>query len=70
MKQSIKTNLTRGGKLILTDSELAAFIDGQRRLYAAGKLPRWQVERLEGIPGWSWTANSTDDEANAEQGRQ
>lgn len=26
----------------------------QRRLYAAGELSKWQIKRLEKIPGWAW----------------
>jgi len=37
-----------------TDAELEAWAEEQRRLYKAGLLVKWQIERLERIPGWTW----------------
>lgn len=38
------------------DAHIAAIIRTKKKQYAAGVLPKWQKERLERIPGWSWTA--------------
>lgn len=29
-----------------------------RRAYASGTLPKWQIDRIEKIPGWSWTGGA------------
>lgn len=37
-----------------TDQQLESWMDGSRRLYAAGKLPSWKVRMIEQIKGWEW----------------
>ena len=43
---------TRAGKA--TDQQLESWMDENRRLYAAGKLPSWKVRMVEQIKGWEW----------------
>ena len=38
----------------MTDSQIENLIAEQKRRYHAAGLPKWQIERLERIPGWSW----------------
>lgn len=49
----------------MTDQENNAFMHEQQRLYAAGELPKWKIERLEKIPGWSW-GNTSEPSQDAE----
>lgn len=37
-----------------SNASVEAWITEQRRLYAVGELSRWQIARLEKIPGWTW----------------
>jgi hypothetical protein len=39
----------------MTDERCESWIVEARTLYAAGKLPSWQIARIEQIPGWTWT---------------
>lgn len=36
------------------DEVIEKFVEEQRRLYAAGELAQWKIDRLERTPGWSW----------------
>lgn len=44
-------------RMFKTDAELIAWANEQRRLYAEGELPKWQIDTLERIEGWSWDKN-------------
>ena len=55
MKHQFNANSTTTTK---AKSKIAAWIDEQRDLFAAGELPNWKIQRLEKIPGWTWTVNA------------
>jgi hypothetical protein len=40
----------------MTDEQCESFMKMARMLYASGKLPAWQIKRIEQIPGWTWTS--------------
>jgi hypothetical protein len=39
----------------MIDQRCESWIVEARTLYAEGKLPSWQIARIEQIPGWTWT---------------
>jgi hypothetical protein len=39
----------------MSDEQCELWIEAARNLYHLGKLRRWQIRRLEKIPGWIWT---------------
>jgi hypothetical protein len=47
-------------KSTLTDKQIVEWVQLHREKYAAGTLRKWQIERLERIPGWSWTPESVE----------
>lgn len=38
----------------MIDKQIEKWMAEQRKRYAEGKLPKWMVNRLEKIPGWTW----------------
>lgn len=48
----------------MSDEQIESWIAQQKKQYRDGKLTDSQIERLEGIPGWSWDetpSNRTED---------
>lgn len=43
----------------MKEAELAAWVEEQKQDYHAGRLSRYQIEKLEAIPGWSWDLTTT-----------
>lgn len=43
-----------------TDAELIAWMNRQRRTYAAGRLSADKVQKLESIPGWTWAQTTSE----------
>jgi hypothetical protein len=39
----------------MSDKQCEDWMTETRTLYSAGKLPAWQIARIEQIPGWTWT---------------
>jgi hypothetical protein len=38
-----------------TEAELIAWMNSHRRMYAEGRLSADKIQKLESIPGWTWT---------------
>lgn len=47
-------------KSTLTDKQIEKWVQLHREKYAAGTLRKWQMNRLEHIPGWSWVAEPVE----------
>ena len=43
-----------------SEAEVRAWMERQRRLHAAGRLPANTVKRLEPIPGWEWVETEAE----------
>ena len=43
-----------------TKAELIAWMNTQRRMYAKGRLSADKVQKLESIPGWTWTQTTAE----------
>ena len=43
---------------MITDKQLASWINHQRSKYKDGELSKEKIATLEAIPGWTWTARS------------
>lgn len=43
-----------------TKAELIAWGSTQRRMYAKGRLSADKVQKLESIPGWTWTQTASE----------
>ena len=42
------------------DEQIERNIANLRQMYAEGVLRKWQIDRLERIPGWSWSLESSE----------
>ena len=51
------TTTTSTTQTPMTEEHTQAAILGWRSAYAAGVLPKWMINRIEQIPGWTGTAN-------------
>jgi hypothetical protein len=57
MKKEEEGTLTTSADLAqqsCTDEVMDKLVQELRGLYAAGKLAKWRIDRLEHIPGWTW----------------
>jgi hypothetical protein len=52
--ETVQTMSARVAPQNCDDEVIEKFVQEQCRLFAAGKLAAWKIERLEHIPGWSW----------------
>ncbi len=43
-----------------TEAELINWMNTQRRMYAEGRLSADKIQKLESIPGWTWTQTTSE----------
>jgi hypothetical protein len=43
-----------------TEAELIAWMNSHRRMYAEGRLSADKIQKLESIPGWTWTQATSE----------
>jgi len=45
---------SRNRRTRVSEHELYEWIVKQKKAYREGRLERWQIEKLEELPDWSW----------------
>jgi len=43
-----------------TEAELIVWMNSHRRMYAEGRLSADRIQKLESIPGWTWTQATSE----------
>jgi hypothetical protein len=53
--RDLRQEYVDGKPTAMSDKQCEDWMTETRTLYSAGKLPAWQIARIEQIPGWTWT---------------